>query len=56
MAERSKERHGNPNSKNYSSEMAIATARDNSKIIIKASKIDQLLSCKMAKGDHNENS
>ena len=31
MAERSKERHSNPRSKNNSGDMAIATARENSK-------------------------
>ena len=34
MAERSEERHGNPSSENNSSETAIATARENSKINI----------------------
>ena len=37
MAVRSEERHINPSSKNNSSEMALATAPENSKI--KASKI-----------------
>ena len=54
MAERSEERHGNPSSEN-SSKTAIAIVRENSKIQIKASKIEQWLSCKMAKGDRNEN-
>ena len=54
MVERSEERHGNPSSENTSGETAMA-ARENSKIKIKASKIDQWLSCKMAKGDRNEN-
>ena len=49
MAERSEERHGNPSSENNSGETAIATARQNSKMKIKSSKIEQWLSCKMAK-------
>ena len=40
MAERSKERHGNPRSENNSGETAIATARENSKIKMKASKLE----------------
>ena len=32
MAERSKERHGNPNSENNSGETAIATAQENGKL------------------------
>ena len=35
MAERSEEQYGNPNSKNNSGEMAIATTRESSKIKIK---------------------
>ena len=38
MVERSNEQHGNPSSENNSGEMAVATARENIKIKIKASK------------------
>ena len=44
-----------PKQLNNSSETAIATAQEYSKIKIKASKIEQWLSCKMAKGDRDEN-
>ena len=41
MAERSEEWHSNPSSENNSSKTAIATVRENSKIKIKASKIER---------------
>ena len=44
MAERSEERYDKPSSLNNSGETAIATAPENSKIKIKASKIEQWLS------------
>ena len=56
MAESSEEQHGNPSCKNNSGEKAIVTARDKSKIKIKANKLERGLSYKMAKSDCNENS